>query len=124
MSNRGPNWTQQEHLLLCKAFVATSEDAVVGSDQKGPEFIEKMHELYCTLIGQHNNENGTRYNERKSTSNFNHFKKFSKYALKYIAIKEAAGDPPSRDNDKQEWLAACKETFNDRYPEAKNLLDI
>ncbi len=108
---------------MCKAFVATSEDSVVGADQKGPEFMEKLHESYRTLIVKFNSENATLYKERKASSNYNHFKKFSKYVLKYIAIEESAGEPPSGDSDKEKWLTACKNTFEERHPEAKNLFD-
>jgi hypothetical protein len=123
MASRGPNWTQAEHLLLCKAFVAASEDPVVGTDQKGNDFQDKMHEAYKQLLENYNSDNGTRYSERKSSSNFNHFKKFSKYMLKYVGIEQSAGDPPSGDSDREEWLQGCKDTFCERYPEGKNLLD-
>jgi hypothetical protein len=43
--------------------------------------------------------------------------------MKYIAIKKTAGDPPSGDSNREEWLSACKETFNERHPDGKNLLD-
>jgi hypothetical protein len=59
MASRGPNWTPPEHLLLCKAFVATSKVPVVGTDQKGGDFQEKVHLAYKTLLTQHNSENGT-----------------------------------------------------------------
>jgi hypothetical protein len=123
MATRGPNWTAIEHKLLCQAFIATSEDPIVGTDQKGTEFQEKMHVNYKKVVADHNRANGTSYHERKGTSNYSQFKKLSAAVLKYIGVEDNAGDPPSGDNDKAVFLEACRDTFGDRYPHFKNLLD-
>jgi hypothetical protein len=94
---KGAKFSPSEDLLLCKAFVATSEDVTVGTDQKGTEFKVKMFSTYCSLVHEHNNDFDTHYQTRMGHSNFLRFKKISKYVLKYIGIEEAAGDPPSGD---------------------------
>jgi hypothetical protein len=58
MAARGPNWTAIEHKLLCQAFIATSEDPIVGTDQKGAKFQEKMHVNYKKVVANHNRANG------------------------------------------------------------------
>jgi len=36
--------------LVCKAFIAASEDPFVGTDQKGKDFQKKMYEKYRELL--------------------------------------------------------------------------
>jgi hypothetical protein len=123
MATRGPKWTPTENMILCRAFIATSEDPVVGTDQKSADFQLKLHANYKQLLCEHNREHRTHYLERKCGSNFNQFKKLSKAVLKYIGVEDNAGDPPSGDSDKSVWLESCRETFNERYADMKNLLD-
>ena len=49
-SKCGPGYTNVEDILVCKAFIAASEDPIVGSHQKGKNFKAKMHKLYSDLI--------------------------------------------------------------------------
>jgi hypothetical protein len=120
---KGANFSPTEDLELCKAFVAASEDATVGTDQKGSDFKLKMFEIYCKLITEHNKKYETRYNFRMGHSNFHRFKKISKFTLKWIGVEEAAGEPPSGDTDKIEWLKNCKETFLLQNPDGKTVLE-
>jgi hypothetical protein len=120
---KGAKFTPMEDLELCKAFVGASEDATVGTDQKGSDFKLKMFEIYRKLIDEHNQTWSTKYQYRMGHSNYHRFKKISKYLLKYIGIEEAAGDPPSGDTDRIEWLKEIKETFLQRNPDAKNILE-
>jgi hypothetical protein len=121
--SKGARFTPMEDLELCKAFIAASEDGTVGADQKCSDFKLKMFELYCKLIDAHNQALGTKYQYRMGHSNYLRFKKISKFTLKYLGVLEAAGDPPSGDNDKVEWLKEIKETFLQRNPDAKNLIE-
>jgi hypothetical protein len=121
--SKGPNFTTVEDLELCKAFIAASDDATVGTDQKSAEFKLKMFENYCKLIDEHNEAFDTSYLYRQGHSNFLRFKRISKYALKWIGIEESAGDPPSGDTEKIEWLKQIKETFLQRHPDGKNILE-
>jgi hypothetical protein len=121
--SKGSKFTPMEDLELCKAFIAASEDGTVGADQKGSDFKLKMFELYCKLIDEHNRVLGTKYQYRMGHSNYLRFKKISKFTLKYLGVLEAAGDPPSGDNDRVEWLKEIKETFLQRNPDAKNVVE-
>jgi hypothetical protein len=120
---KGANFTPTEDLELCRAFVSASEDATVGTDQNAAEFKVKMQENYVRLLDALNKKNATRYPYRMGHSNFARFKKISKLLLKYIGIEEAAGDPPSGDNDRIEWDNNCKEAFIEQNPDGKNVLD-
>jgi hypothetical protein len=120
---KGANFSPTEDLELCKAFVATSEDATVGTDQKGAEFKVKMFDVYCKLINDHNKKFQTSYNFRMGHSNFQRFKKISRFALKWIGVEEAAGEPPSGDTDKIEWLKNCKDTFLAQNPDGRSVLE-
>jgi hypothetical protein len=120
---KGANFTLSEDLMICQSFVAASEDGTVGTDQKASDFMLKMFEIYCKLLDAHNKKNNTKFEYRQGHSNFSRFKKLSKYVLKLIGIEETAGDPPTGDNDLNEWREKCKETFIQRHPEAKPLFD-
>jgi hypothetical protein len=65
MGSRGPRFSPMEDMEICKAFIATSEDATVGTDQKGADFQKKMHDNYSTLLKNYNNTNGTDYSPRR-----------------------------------------------------------
>ena len=39
---RGPRWSVTEDMELCKAWIATSEDASTGANQKGAAFKAKF----------------------------------------------------------------------------------
>jgi hypothetical protein len=68
--SKGPNFTPTEDLELCKAFIAASEDATVGTDQKSTDFKVKMFEIYCSLIDEQNESFGTSYMYRQGHSNY------------------------------------------------------
>jgi hypothetical protein len=48
----GAGYTCTEDYLVCKAFIAASEDPFVGTAQKGKDFWKKMHEKYRELLSQ------------------------------------------------------------------------
>ena len=47
---RGAGFTVMEDLVVCKAFIAASEDPIKGTSQKGHTFVATMHNLYVVLI--------------------------------------------------------------------------
>jgi hypothetical protein len=49
VNRRGSSYTPIEDVLVCKAFIAASEDALIGASQKGQAFKVKMHAFYLTL---------------------------------------------------------------------------
>lgn len=51
---RGPVYTAIEELMVCKSFIAASEDAIVGTSQKGKDFKNKLYKFYGVFF------NGTR----------------------------------------------------------------
>lgn len=67
MGKRGPVYTACEELLACKAFIATSEDAQVGTSQKGKVFKDKMYKLYLIFLV----EQEKRDSQRLSAVKFN-----------------------------------------------------
>jgi hypothetical protein len=46
----GAGYTCTEDYLVCKAFIAASEDPFVGTAQKGKDFQKKMYEKYRELL--------------------------------------------------------------------------
>ena len=92
---RGPKWSTAEDMELCKAWVATSEDATVGSNQKGSAFKAKFLLNYTKLLNDYNKNMGTKHSTRTATSCHNRFAKMSRFVLKYLSIEEQMGKPPT-----------------------------
>jgi hypothetical protein len=49
-SKRGLGYTFTEDLLICRAFIAASEDSIVGISQRGKQFQCQMHALYIQFL--------------------------------------------------------------------------
>jgi hypothetical protein len=49
---RGSGYTRTEDLLVCKAFIAASEDSQVGAGQKSAQFKHKMWICYKKLLDE------------------------------------------------------------------------
>jgi hypothetical protein len=58
-SKRGPAFTQAEDVIVARAFIAASENAICGAHQKGKVFKLHMFELYKELINEQNQTNQT-----------------------------------------------------------------
>ena len=56
VSNCSPSCTKMEDLFVSKAFIAASEDPIVGTSQKGKDFCAKMHSIYSSLVGKQFNQ--------------------------------------------------------------------
>ena len=95
VSGRGPKWAVAEDTELCKAWIATSEDATTGSNQKGATFKAKMLLNYGHLLKDYNKTMGTSHGLRTAGSCHNRFGRLSRFVLKYTAIEEQMGKPPS-----------------------------
>lgn len=50
LSKRGPAFTSAEDLIVARAFIAASENAICGAHQKGRVFKAHMFELYKDMI--------------------------------------------------------------------------
>ena len=109
---KGPNMTMPEDVEMGKAFIATSEDNIVGSNMKSSEFKAKMLINYNGLITKYNRLFSQQYVLRSNQNSlFSRFKSHSRMILKMIGIEETMGDPPSGDNDKAKWIQAIKDVL-------------
>lgn len=121
---RGPNFSCAEDYELARAWIATSEDAVVGANQRHGDFKKKFNESYYQLVKQCNDTVGSSYPlTRGDNSAHNRFRKISRLCLKLIGIEKAVGDPPSGDTQKEEWDLRVKELFFKKNPDGKNILE-
>lgn len=118
---KGPNFKPTEDTELCKAFVAASEDAVVGTNQKGDVFQKKIWHKYCQLIKNYNQNYKASLEYRTPKSCFNRFKRLSKLALKMIGIKNV--QPKKSGDNGEECERLCKKAFCDRNDKDKGLVD-
>ncbi len=69
-STRGPGFTRTEDLLMCKAFIAVSEDSQFGTNQRGNEFETKMHDYYTKLLTEQERINEVRYQHAMISNTF------------------------------------------------------
>ena len=122
-SGRGPKWVVAEDMELCKGWIATSEDATVGANQKGATFKAKFLLNYTHLLKEYNKTFGTKHSVRTAGSCFNRFGRLSRLVLKFLAIEEQMGKPPSGDTDRKLYDTKCKDVFLQRHSDAANILD-
>ena len=59
ISKRGPAFTHAEDVIVARAFIAASENAICGAHQKGKVFKLQMFDLYQELINEQNRDNRT-----------------------------------------------------------------
>ena len=45
------NWTQTEDVALINAYLGVSEDPIIGTDQRGPVFWDKIHKTFVKSMG-------------------------------------------------------------------------
>jgi hypothetical protein len=104
--SRGPGYTAIEDLLICRAFIAASEDSLTGASQKAKTFKMTMHQKYKDLLvaqqaldkaAYSRSSSATRdvigepliYHERTAESIYRRFKDTIAYTvLKFIGIEE------------------------------------
>ncbi|KAL4569349.1 hypothetical protein LXL04_024985 [Taraxacum kok-saghyz] len=50
-SRKSGHWNEDEEETLMKAWIGISTDAKTGTDQSGKVFFQRVHERFCTLMG-------------------------------------------------------------------------
>ena len=136
-SKRGPAFTNAEDVIVARAFIAASENAICGAHQKGKAFKLHMFELYKDLINEQNRANQTLLEQSSNATRdeylkrgvgvsllyhsaesiFNRFKaQISPEVMKYMGITETTimASGWSMDDHK----TACLETYKQRYGNA------
>ena len=46
---RSRNWTNEEDVFFCRAFINISQDSCVGNDQSADTFHQRVHKKFCEL---------------------------------------------------------------------------
>jgi hypothetical protein len=136
-SKRGPAFTNAEDVIVARAFIAASENAICGAHQKGKVFKLHMFDLYKELINEQNRANqtlleqssnatrdeylkrgvGVSLNYRSAESVFNRFKsQISPEVMKYMGITETTDMASGWSMDDHKM--ACLEIYKQRYGNA------
>ena len=63
---RGKGFTPVEDLLVCKAWMAASEDPLVGTGQSGMDFNTTFHRKYVLLLVEQEKLDWANYNRGKA----------------------------------------------------------
>ena len=137
LSKRGPAFTSAEDIIVARAFIAASENAICGAHQKGRVFKAHMFELYKdmtadatktnkTLLEQSSHATreeyikkgvGTVFPLRSPESIFNRFKQqISAEVMKYMGITETTEMSSGWSMD--DHKTACLGLFKERYGRA------
>jgi len=112
---KGPSVTLLEDVEPAKAFVATSEDSVVGSNQKSANFEAKMMANHNILAETHN-QHHTKQHVRRNNENSLHrkFKHLSRLTLETLGVKETMGELAPGDTDREKFNKMIKQTWVER----------
>jgi hypothetical protein len=60
-AKRGAGFSKMEDLLVSRAFIAASEDPILGTSQKGKDFKKTMHERYKLLLKEQQRMDQVKY---------------------------------------------------------------
>ena len=133
-SKRGPGYSNVEDVIVSKAFIAASENAVCGAHQKGKVFKAHMFDIYVALIKEQTASDkallerssqatheeymkkgvGVMYPDRSADSIYNCFKgQIAPEVMKYMGIEETTDMASGWSSD--DHKTACLETFKLRY---------
>ena len=136
-AKRGPAFTNAEDIIVARAFIAASENAICGAHQKGKVFKLHMFELYKELINEQNQANRTLMEQssnatrdeylkrgvgvllsyRSAESVFNRFKsQISPEVMKFMGITETTDMASGWSMD--DHKTACLEIYKQRYGNA------
>jgi hypothetical protein len=131
---RGPGYTTVEDLILCKAFIAASENPIIGAHQKGKIFKAKMQEVYTQLLNKRMEDDaeilasssqvtreeyikqglGQHYADRTPDSLYNRFKsQIAPDVMRYMGIHETTDMASGWTEENHK--SACMEAFKQRY---------
>ena len=138
ISKRELSLTKKEDLLICKAFILTSEDPILGTLQKGKQFQDAMSTTYHKLIkiqfeeeSQHYNKLPEKskafypalvpYQEQSTKSLFTRFKKILTIVMKFMGIESATSMKSGQNTE--DYYEACKTIFKQRYPSLGKFLE-
>ena len=131
---RGPGYTNVEDVIVARAFIAASENAISGNHQKGRVFKDHMHDIYMDFIKGHieadrkllmQSSHATReeyikkgvgrlFPERSADSIYTRFKsQIAAEVMKYMGVVETTKMCSGWNVD--DHKAACLELYKQRY---------
>jgi hypothetical protein len=115
---RAGAYTPIEDVLICKAFIAASEDSNLGTSQKGKKFMDTMYTFFLQELKQHEIIAGASvsrhyasntvvtpkggkgaFHERSANAIYEQFKKVSAKATKFLGVETTTVRPSGCDDD-------------------------
>lgn len=137
---RGPVYTAPEELMACKAFIAASEDAQVGTSQKGKVFKNKMYKYYNLFLVEQERRDAQRlslgkhninimvpaacavYDRRSADAVYDRFKLVSHKCSKLLGIESTTTWESGWDQGK--FDAAVNHHLEQKWPKLGSSSDI
>jgi hypothetical protein len=137
---RGAGFTVVEDLVVCKAFIAASEDPIKGTSQKGHTFVATMHNSYVVFIQEQEARDRADYarassvlraeqplpqvySRRNGLSIYKRFKlNISPRVMKFIAIEKVTKMESGWDDEM--FYDTCKSSYSKRHPKWGNFDDL
>lgn len=113
---RAKNFTAQEDYLLCKAYVNASTNPIVGTDQKGKNFWDKVEQNFNELFKQEKVEEPYERTSRDRDALQNRFNRHIQKAMNQFApfMKRILEAPPSGSSP-DDYVKMAKNDYRDHY---------
>jgi hypothetical protein len=112
---RGPGYSPTEDVVICQAWIAASENPLVGCSQKLSTFVSVMHEAYLTFIVAAERQKGTQP-RRSPTAIHTRFKEIMRMCTKlHGVIKTTTIQSGMTDED---HFRFCLDLYKDRFNES------
>jgi hypothetical protein len=109
-SKKGGNFSNEEDVFLCRAFVNCSVDSIVGTNQKKKEFYLAICTKYNTLVEEAPVE--AKCSQRDAVSLENRWRRqILSNVNKFIGFLRKAKDPPKSGFNEQAYIDVAKQMF-------------
>jgi hypothetical protein len=139
LRRRGNGYTRIEDLIICKSFIAASEDAITGAYQKANVFKNKMHNFFLQFLVEQEQLDALRYStalkfaspdnvlpvydRRNPASIHARFKEvLSCRVSKFLAVESSTIMASGWDTER--YYLAVKHNFEQKWPRLGNADEI
>jgi hypothetical protein len=114
LAGRGRSYTSIEDLLICQSFIGVSENAIVGTSQKGAVFFKSMYDLYLTKIDKLplHQTGGFTLPRRNVTAIKDRFGNVARSVTKFFGIVKTTPMPSGQNPEMH--LQMCVSFYKDR----------
>lgn len=104
---KNKNWTNDESVALCKAYIGVSEDPIVGKDQKADVFWERVRENWL------NDSRSGSFNDRQADPLHTQMSKILRTTSKFVAIHQTVTAQNASGSTPDDYIASARSIYKD-----------